>query len=561
MTTVRRIVVALDDSASSVRALPLAIRLAERAGIPIDVIGTPDRPDDVARLREELVTIIHEAGSAVRSSFVIESADVPVEFARQIRAVPGSIVLTSSQAARAPWTLSESVTTELLSEGVPVMIIGPEAVACAEDLPVVACLDESVESQSLIPVAAEWASLLRVPLVLLTVDRPHLRHLPLKSPLIADAVDGDRVMQLAADARLEWPELDVRCHVARYPWSVVDALVLYLGRHPSQVFVVASHVRTGLSRVLHPTTAGQIARSLAAPVLVVPIPLDAADGPEHVSRTRSAPAFAEVIVPVGPHRPVVDACIATANNLAVLAGASITLLTCDQDPDRVRRNDAARSEVLSLLSPTVARWRVEEASDVVGTIVDEATTHDTSIVCLATHAPGRVVDTLLPTVTGRLVRWSPCTVVLVGPHCEPATKPYTEVVACIDGSSISESVCDLAGSWAAAFGVSAGVLTSTDPATAIAGAPPIASRYVHRLAARVGRAHDVATTVTLLSDAHPAKAIVRWARAHPTTLLVMASHGEGASNGLLGGTVMHVVRHTSTPVVVVPAHGSDERVS
>ncbi len=42
-------------------------------------------------------------------------------------------------------------------------------------LPVVACLDESVESQSSIPVAAAWARMLRVPLVLLNLCRGHGR--------------------------------------------------------------------------------------------------------------------------------------------------------------------------------------------------------------------------------------------------------------------------------------------------------------------------------------------------------------------------------------------------
>ena len=83
---------------------------------------------------------------------------------------------------------------------------------------------------------------------------------------------------------------------------------------------------------------------------------------------------------------------------------------------------------------------------------------------------------------------------------------------------------------------------------------PATTRSPHR------RTNDVSTLVTMLSNEHPAAAIVRWAHAHPTTLLVMASHGDGASNGLLGGTVMDVVRHTLTPVAVIPAHASNERV-
>ena len=103
------------------------------------------------------------------------------------------------------------------------------------------------------------------------------------------------------------------------------------------------------------------------------------------------------------------------------------------------------------------------------------------------------------------------------------------------------------------------ILHVTDPRTVVAGATPPASRYVERLAGRVATAHGVHSHVTMLNDRSAAKAIVRWAQVHPTTLLMMASHGEGASDGLLGGTVMDVVRHALTPVAVVPAHAFDEQ--
>ena len=133
------------------------------------------------------------------------------------------------------------------------------------------------------------------------------------------------------------------------------------------------------------------------------------------------------------------------------------------------------------------------------------------------------MDTLLPTVNGQLVRWSPRTVVLVGPHCVPAAESYTEIVACIDGSPISEAVAELAGAWAAAFGTPMRILHVADPRTVLAGAPPIARRYVERLAGRVAAAHGVDSYVTMLTDQSAAKAIVRWAQVHPTTVLVMAS--------------------------------------
>ena len=559
MIDVRRIVVAVDNSPDSLRALPISIRLAERTGIALEIIGAVDQPQDVGTLRDRLAIIVRESGPIVRASSVVESTDVPRELARQARALPGSIIVMSSHGpSRNPWTLSNSIATEILSEGVPLMIVGPHAIAGNVNLPVVACIDDSADSEAAIPIAVGWARLLRVPLILLTVDRPHLQHVPPNSPTIADTFDGGRATELASETRLTWPDIDVRCHLATYPWMVADALVLYLAKHPSQLFVAASHVRTGLARLLHPTTTGQIVRVLAAPVLVVPVLPHPIDTPDRTSSPSAiAHPFGHVIVPVGHHQPLVDACIATANNLAVGGGGSIMLLTCDQDADRIRRQDPARSELLTLLSPTDARWHVVDTADVTGTVIAEAEAHEASIICLATHAQGRVVDTLLPTVTGQLVRWSPRPVVLVGPHCVPTAEPYAEMVACIDGSQISEAVADLAGSWAAVLGAPMRILHVTDPRTVVAGAAPLASRYVERLAGRVATAHGVYSHVTMLNDRSAAKAIVRWAEVHPTTLLMMASHGEGASDGLLGGTVMHVVRHALTPVAVVPAHAFD----
>ncbi len=573
--TIEHLVVPLDESDAAARALPVAVGFAERLGAHIEMLSVADEPAHSAELHEHVSRLARQVGAPVESSDVIESDDVAEEVGRRIRGRRDSMIVISSHGpTRTAGVLTDSLTAELLADGASVVIVGPHAVAHSVELPVVACLDGSAESEQVLPHAAMWAQQLRVPLVLLIVTRPHLGLLP-NTVMIGElaSFDPEPALQTAAALVADgWPELDVVQRVVNYPWNVADALSIYLDHHPAQLIAVATHVRQGWARLTHPSATTRIVRQVVTPVLVVPIEATPAEPQSTASSLPVSPSsvsgwavpnlrpFDEVIAPIGPDQITVSAAVAVANNLAVAGNAQLTFLTCYDDDADHPENERRRVELTELLQPTRTRWHVVESGNVADAIIDRAASAPGSIVCLATRAAGQLVETLMPTTTGQVIRWSPRTVVLVGPHCRPADGTYSEIVGCVDGSLVSESVAELAAFWAHSFGVSVRILEVAEPEATPDRSASVADRYVRRLAERVALHHGVDATGETIEDTNVSAAIRHWAEDHPKALLVMASHGVGLSEHVLGGVVMDVVRHAPMPVVVVPAHPLGDRV-
>jgi nucleotide-binding universal stress UspA family protein len=565
--TIERLIVPVDESPESERAMPVAIRFAQRLNVQAELLAVANESTRAGLLRSRLARLAHEAGTPVNGIEVIEvveTDDIAPAISKHVITRHGSMIVMSGHGpTRTSGVLTDSLTAELLAEGLPVVVVGPHAFARPADLPIVACLDGSAESEQAIPVAAAWASALHVPLVLMVVELPPLDSVPQLFPVEAQQhFDADVLLQrAAAEVTASWPELNVRLHVVRYPWTVPEALSIYLRRHPAQLFAVATHIRSGWARLVNPSTTARIVRHLAAPVLVVPIQ------PEHARQlplkgSHETPAvgpFREVIVPVDPHHITASVGILTAMNLAQAANASLRFVTCD--PDGSDNGDRARERagLTNAVRPLQSRWEVLDSTDVVNTILHVAASSPASIVCVSTHAPRQMTDAFLSTTTGQLIRWSPRTVVLVGPHCVLPDGQYCEIAGFVDGSLVSESVAELVGQWAQALGVPAHIIEVVEPTTNVPGSTSVADHYVNRLAARVARQHGIPTMGQTLDDSDVVSAIRDWADLHPNALLVLASHGAGLSDHVLGGVVMGVARHVPNPVVVVPAHPSGDR--
>jgi nucleotide-binding universal stress UspA family protein len=240
----------------------------------------------------------------------------------------------------------------------------------------------------------------------------------------------------------------------------------------------------------------------------------------------------------------------TAATLARVAGARLSVVSCDGVSER--EIDRQRLTVEHLADGVPVRWEVIHAPEVADAVMRVAARGAPSIVCLATSPPSTLVDTIATTVTGATLRASHDPVVLVGPRCDALSARFGEVAACIDGSSASDAVVELAAAWASAWAVPLRILEVTEPSATVPGSPGAPRRFVDRLADRVGRARDVAASSIVIEAPDPATALRDWTDDHPDALLVMGSHGHGLSAHPLGRTVQFVVRHAGVPVVIVP---------
>jgi nucleotide-binding universal stress UspA family protein len=168
-----------------------------------------------------------------------------------------------------------SVATEVVARGHdPLVIVGPHPDEHPGGHGVMVAVDDSPVSASLLPIGLGWAGLLDEPLTVTTVAEP------VPPPVRPDhptrrrfGPEGDVeafLEGLVAPVRRQGHKVD---GLALYdPISPASGLELYLRDHPATLVVVASHARTGPTRIVFGSEAAAIVRRSPSPVLVVPRP-------------------------------------------------------------------------------------------------------------------------------------------------------------------------------------------------------------------------------------------------------------------------------------------------
>ena len=151
---------------------------------------------------------------------------------------------------------------------VPVVAVGQEArPPQAADLPIVACVDGSVASESVLPGAATWARRLGVPLDLVTVADADGG--PDAEPVRFGGARRDAAEYLEELlARSELAGLTAKAEVLSDRVAPHHAIADRLARRPATLVALASRARTGLGRMLVGSEAARIIQVSPVPVLV-----------------------------------------------------------------------------------------------------------------------------------------------------------------------------------------------------------------------------------------------------------------------------------------------------
>jgi nucleotide-binding universal stress UspA family protein len=166
----------------------------------------------------------------------------------------------------------------------PILAVGPfadRAVWVNSDPPrplsvphIVACVDGSPVSESVLPVTAELSKALEMRLTILTVAEPA------PPPLRADSAwrrrfgpeaDAD---QYITELATKWSDaaIDVSGQVVYDPISPAEGVATYLDDVPAGLITLTTHARSGFSRLFAGANAAAIVRSSVVPALVVPLP-------------------------------------------------------------------------------------------------------------------------------------------------------------------------------------------------------------------------------------------------------------------------------------------------
>lgn len=262
------LVVPLDGSAEAERAVPVARQLADRLGGGLLLVTVVAPGHDRGSAAAAVETAAAQAGAA---STVVDGRDVAAAIL-EVAAANAVVCMASHGRGRSAAMVGSVATAVVARSDNPVVIVGPRVPAghrLAER--VVACVDGSPPSETVVPTAASWASALGLRLSLVTVAEPIPPPLKPGAPYRrghGPTIDADDYI-----ARLvqDWQRRDVAVDgTAIYdPVSVAGGLADHLASRPAALVAATTRARTGVTRAVLGSVAAAMVRHVRVPMVLV----------------------------------------------------------------------------------------------------------------------------------------------------------------------------------------------------------------------------------------------------------------------------------------------------
>lgn len=279
MTTV---VVPLDGSAFAARAVRPACSIAARLE-HARVLLVSCAPDDAAAAQHQLGDLASLFSEVVDIEARIVRDGDPADTILEIAASnPGGLLCMATQGRgglRA--AVLGSVATQVVCRSTqPLVLVGPQcrtALLPAERGRMLVCSDGSTLSDSIVPTAATWCDRLQLEPWLVEVVGPD------EDPEPAHQPHPNREVE-AAESRLD--ELATRLHTSTAPARTTvlhgtssSSIAWFAERLPAALIAMATHGRSGLTRITMGSVANDVVRHAPCPILVTR-PTDADAGIE-----------------------------------------------------------------------------------------------------------------------------------------------------------------------------------------------------------------------------------------------------------------------------------------
>lgn len=261
---VQHLIVPVDGSDASWRAADVAVALARRGDATLDVIEVVFDQHDVAEAEARLAERLEQhdtAGVTVSTHVRIADESVAQVLGNEVEQHPEVTVVLASHGRGRSAALLGSVTEELLERIFgPVLVVGPHVTKSGFDGPIIATVDGSTASESVLPLAAAWGIELGAEPWIVEVTDP-------------DAVMSPDVSESAYPARLA-RRLAKDCgHSVQFEVlhgeHVHDEVADFASSLDASMIVASTRGRTGMSRFVIGSTAAAIVRHAPCPVLLV----------------------------------------------------------------------------------------------------------------------------------------------------------------------------------------------------------------------------------------------------------------------------------------------------
>lgn len=259
-----------------------------------------------------------------------------------------------------------------------------------------------------------------------------------------------------------------------------------------------------------------------------------------------------LIVPVDDTE-LSERAVPVAGSLAVLAGATVALLTVDSAhvdelPEQAYL-ESVRDRLPESVDVTTLVRLVDRPVDEV--IVEAARSSPDAVIVMASHGRRALAELVLGSTGEAVIRSSPVPVVVVGPHCDVTVDLTRPVIVGVDGSSIDERVLDAAAAWSRATGaplrvVHVRVPVAVDGGVVVTGGDDVAADAGRRLAACGA---DVRWNDHSAVDA--GQGLLEAAVDEGAGAMVVGTRRAGrVATALMGSVATDVVHRATVPVVV-----------
>jgi nucleotide-binding universal stress UspA family protein len=268
---VAQLVVAVDGSDRAAVAVHTARELARPLNASITILAVASSRQDRGALEQHVEEM---AAAAQGKPLVIDGGNVAAALLEAVSELPEHVLCMGSHGRGRSASVVGSVTAEVAAQAAePLVVAGPNVPA---EQPVagrlVACVDGSARSESVLPTAASWAAALYLGLSIVTVAEPIPEPMTPGAPyrrshgpqVAAEPYIGELVQ------RWQGRGVDVDGDVVYDPVSVAGGLADFLASRPPGLVAVTTKARSGVARLVLGSHAANIVRAVSAPVLLVP---------------------------------------------------------------------------------------------------------------------------------------------------------------------------------------------------------------------------------------------------------------------------------------------------
>jgi len=274
--SVSAVVVPVDGSSLSCRAIPVGIALARRLEATLHLFSAVPTADDVDERDAALADLLAGIGDLPSTRTVVVDPDVPGAIHEELRRLKPALGCMATRGRGRSAALFGSVVVETLARAHDALVlvgpfVGDGPKPGHEPRGLMVCVDSSPWSSCLVGISVAYAQRLGEPLVIATVAepvpepvRPHPGHRRF-------GPDGDVEEFLAAlAAPVAGEGVDVSTLAIWDPVSPADGVAHHLRDHPALLAMVGSRARTGVARLAFGSVATSIVLHSRSPVFVIP---------------------------------------------------------------------------------------------------------------------------------------------------------------------------------------------------------------------------------------------------------------------------------------------------